>query len=113
MCRGYPNLARRYRSEFLVINRALAEVEDSKTKRLLREHYEAYQDLVADVIRAGQKEGLLRRDIPARIGAWHLIHTALGYLFTRPLEAQVRRDPAYEASLAEAAVDGLLPKGKT
>ncbi len=108
ICGGYPGLARRYEREFRVINRALAEAEDARTRALLREHYEAYESLLVRIIQAGQRQGLLRRDIPARLAAWHLIHTALGYLFTRPLGPAAHRDPAYETMLVEAALGGLL-----
>jgi len=110
IARGYPELARRYEREFSIINRALAEAGDAKTRSLLRAHYEAYERLLVGVIRAGQAQGLLRRDIPARLAAWHLIHTALGYLFTRPLSPEAHRDPAYETLMAEAALGGLVAR---
>lgn len=112
ICLGYPALARRHKKEFLIINRALAEVGDARTRALLRAHYESYETLLAGIIRDGQNQGQLRTDISAQVGAWHVIHAALGYLFTQPLKSPAHCHAHYECSLAEAALGGLL-KGET
>ena len=107
---GYQELANRYKEDFLVVNRALAEVSDSKTKEILRQHYEDYAKLLSKIIRRGQKEGTLRKDIRPRTAAWHLIHSALGYLYTTPLESADHQSSHYFQSLADLAVDSLLVK---
>lgn len=109
MCLGYPELALRFSDEFAVIHRALADPQDREIRRLLKEHYVQYSKFLTVIIEEGQRRKLLRDDIPAEVASWHLIHHALGYLFTRPLEAGSK---CYDFSvqLAIAALDGLLTK---
>jgi TetR/AcrR family transcriptional regulator len=107
-CREYPAIAREHDREFRVINRALAELEDEKSRALLREHYDAYHTVISALIEDGQKRGKLRADIKASTGAWHLINTALGFLLTKELRAPSQADSAYESGVAEAALSGLL-----
>lgn len=104
----YPALSRTHAKDFVIINRALAEGQDGMSQKMLRGHYEGYVSVLEAIITRGQVQGRLRRDVPAEVGAWHLIHAALGYFFTRPLKARGQSGPCYEAGLAELALSGLL-----
>jgi TetR/AcrR family transcriptional regulator len=107
ICRGYPELSRRYQREFRIINQALMEANDPKTRRMLVDHYHAYRDFLQGLIEQGQRTGVLRRDIPAAIGAWHVIHSALGFLMTQPIRNEAQSPKDFE-SLADATLSGLL-----
>ncbi len=107
-CRRYPEIARAHEREFRVINRALAELEDERSRELLRGHYETYHREVSGLIEDCQRRGSLRRDISASVGAWHLINAALGFLFTKGLESSSQKATDYEAGLATAALAGLM-----
>jgi AcrR family transcriptional regulator len=109
ICLGYPVLSRRYREEFRIVNQTLVHVNDRTTRLLLVRHYESYHAFLQNLIERGQQNGTLRKDIPASVGAWHMIHSALGFLMTQNLrgEAQSRRDAQ---KLAEATLSGLISK---
>lgn len=109
ICLGYPDLSLRYREEFRIVNQTLVHVNDRKTRLLLVRHYESYHAFLQKLIERGQQNGTLRTDIPASIGAWHMIHSALGFLMTQDLrgEEQSRRDAQ---KLAEATLSGLISK---
>jgi len=107
ICDAYPELARRYSREFRIINQAIFEGKDPKTRRLLEDHYNAYHQFIEALIKRGQQTGGLRRDIPAAVGAWHMIHSALGLLMLQ----EVRREefsPRGLALLSNATLFGLL-----
>ena len=51
--------------------------------------------------------GALRRDIPAAAGAWHMIHSALGFLMTQELRGEATASMHIDA-FADATLGGLL-----
>src|SRR5687767_5736263 len=85
VCLGYPALALRYEREFRIINQALLEARDARSRELLATHYDGYRRFLQQLIEQGQREGSLRGDIPAAAGAWHMIHCALGFLMTQEI----------------------------
>lgn len=107
VCRAYPELSRRYGREFRIINRTLVEAGDRETTEALTRHYDAYRSVLQKLIEKGQGSGALRRDIPASVGAWHLIHSALGYLMTEDVRMDVRSTRDLDG-LADVALAGLL-----
>jgi TetR/AcrR family transcriptional regulator len=107
VCGAYPELSKRYEREFRVINQTLVEVNDPKAREVLSEHYHAYHAFLQKLIERGQHSGALRRDIPASIGAWHVIHSALGYLMMLPVHSEVRSVKNFE-SLTDAVLGGLM-----
>lgn len=107
ICRAYPELSRRYGREFRIINQSLVEANDSETREALARHYDAYRALLEGLIEKGQSVGSLRRDIPASVGAWHLIHSALGFLMTQEIRPGVSSSKDLE-TLADAALVGLM-----
>jgi len=109
ICRAYPDLSRRYRREFRIINQAVVGPKDPQTREVLARHYEAYHAFFQELIENGQRAGDLRRDIPAAVGAWHMIHSALGFLMMQ----EVRRDTQSSKDLeglADATLAGLLKR---
>jgi len=107
ICRAYPDLARRYEKEFRIINQSVIEARDPETRAALGRHYEAYHAFLRDLIEKGQQAGALRRDIPADVGAWHMIHGALGFLMMQGVNLGPRF-PQDVACLADATLNGLL-----
>jgi len=107
ICRAYPELSRRYRREFRIINQMLVAPKDPKTHEMLARHYEAYRDFCQELIEKGQRTGALRRDIPPAVGAWHMIHCALGFLMMQEVRRKRLSSRDFEG-LAEATLGGLL-----
>jgi len=107
ICRAYPELSRRYRREFRVINQSLVETKDPATRKLLERHYDAYRAFFQELIEKGQRAGALRRDVPAAVGAWHMIHCALGYLMMQGVRHGALSSQDLEG-LSDATLAGLL-----
>jgi AcrR family transcriptional regulator len=107
ICRAYPEMARRYRREFRIINQTLVDCSDAKIREALTRHYDAYRAFLQDLIEKGQQTGALRRDIPAHVSAWHMIHAALGFLMAEEVRTNVRSAKDMEA-FAYATLGGLL-----
>jgi AcrR family transcriptional regulator len=103
ICYAYPKLARRFHREFSVINQALVAANDPATWKILARHYDVYQSFLQMLIERGQQAGRLRWDIPAAVGAWHIIHSALGFLMTQPIRKRANSAKDFER-LAEAAL---------
>ena len=107
VCCAYPELSHRYRREFRIINQALVDAKGLETREALVSQYEAYRAFLQELIEEGQRTGALRRDISATVGAWHMIHSALGFLMMQ----EIRRDPMSSKDLEElvdATLGGLL-----
>ena len=107
ICHAYPELARRFHREFSVINQALVAANDPATQKILARHYDAYHGFLQMLIERGQQAGSLRRDIPATVGAWHIIHSALGFLMIQPVRKSADSAREFER-LAEVALTGLI-----
>ena len=107
ICHAYPELARQYGREFRIINESIFEARDPKIREALDRHYNAYRAFIERLIKQGQKTGALRQDIPAAVGAWHMIHSALGMLMMKEVrqDQQVSREFKW---LAEATLGGLM-----
>jgi TetR/AcrR family transcriptional regulator len=107
ICLAYPELSRTYQREFRIINQALLEAHDPRVQSLLLAHYDAYRLFLQNLIEEGQRMGSLRRDIPAAAGAWHMIHSALGFLMTQEIRREGKSLMHVEA-FADATLGGLL-----
>ncbi|HXA45802.1 MAG TPA: hypothetical protein VNZ25_09870 [Candidatus Angelobacter sp.] len=107
ICRAYPELSRCYEREFRVINQALVQANDPTTRKILARHYDTYRIFLQNLIEKGQRNGVLRRDIPATTGAWHIIHSALGFLMTQPIRMKAQSLKDFE-QLTDATLSGLL-----
>jgi AcrR family transcriptional regulator len=107
ICRAYPELSRRYGREFRIINESVFEARDPETRATLSRHYDAYRVFLKALIKKGQRAGSLRKDIPAEVGAWHMIHCALGFLMMQEVRKH-GQSPKDQAGLADATLAGLL-----
>ena len=106
LCLSYPALARRLDVESRVIARALAERPTGAVRSALRRHYEAYETLLAGLVRRAQAEGSLRRDVHPETAAWHFIHAAVGYQLTLDLATPGRRRRGFAPALGRLLLDG-------
>jgi AcrR family transcriptional regulator len=106
ICHAYPELSERYQREFRIVNQTLVQTDDPKTRGMLADHYQAYHAFLEKLIAQGQQSGVFRRDVPASVGAWHIIQAALGYLMTQNIRlAYSSKD---FASLTNVILEGLM-----
>jgi AcrR family transcriptional regulator len=96
--------ARQHALEFRIVHRALVETQDEEILALLRGFYQESETLLAGIISEGQQSGVFRRSLDPRVGAWELIHTALGYTLTLSLGLPI----AGEADHLPRAIECLL-----
>jgi AcrR family transcriptional regulator len=71
--------------EFRIVQRALVETGDEEMLAPLRAFAQDSERLLAGIIGEGQQSGVFRRSLDPHVGAWELIHTALGATLTRSL----------------------------
>ena len=100
----YLGSTREHALEFRIMHRTLMETDDEEIVAFLRSFYLDSEALLAQIITEGQHAGVFRRTLDARVGAWELIRTALGYTLTLPLGIPLYEEPDY----LPRAIDCLL-----
>jgi AcrR family transcriptional regulator len=81
--------------DFSIMHRSLVETDDAEIAACLRQFYLDSENMLATVIKEGQEAGAFRTDFDARVGAWELIRTALGYTLTLPLGIPIYQEAGY------------------
>ena len=66
------------------------------------------EEFLAGVIGQGQQAGVFRRSLDPRVGAWQLMHAALGCVMTGPLAVPLHGEGGYAAQAIECAIHCLL-----
>jgi TetR/AcrR family transcriptional regulator len=94
--------------EFRIMHRALVETDDEEVVALLRAFYLDSESFLAGIIAEGQQSGVFRRSLDARVGAWELIRTGLGYTLTLPLGVPLYAQPDYIPRATECLLHCLL-----
>ena len=108
----YLGSTREHALEWDVMHRSLVEFHDEEIAAFLRQFYIDCETLLARVIREGQEGGVFRTSLDARVGAWQMIHTALGYTLTRPLGIPLYQDANYLPQAIECMLSCLLNPGR-
>src|SRR5262249_45443218 len=104
----YLGSTREQARELFIMHRTLIECDDAEIAALLRSFYLDSEELLAQIIRAGQQSGVFRRSLDARIGAWELIRAALGYSLTLPLGIPLYEEADYVPRAIECMLSSLL-----
>lgn len=100
----YLGSSRDHALEFHILHRTLIETDDEEILAFLRSFYLDSETFLAEIIEKGQQEGVFRRSLDPRIGAWEVIRSALGYTLTLPLGI-----PLYaETDHTSRAIDCML-----
>jgi AcrR family transcriptional regulator len=97
-----------YSLAFQLIHRLLLDGADDGIMGALRAYYLEVEALLAGIIAEGQQAGVFRRSLDARVGAWQMIQTAVGYKMTQSLAAPVFAEPDYQARAIDCLLDCLL-----
>lgn len=104
----YLGSTREHALEYQIMHRTLVETHDEEISAFLRQFYLDSETLLARVIREGQDSGIFRRDLDSRVGAWQMIHTALGYTLTQPLEVPLYQEEGYLSRAIACMLQCLL-----
>jgi AcrR family transcriptional regulator len=104
----YLGSTREHALELGIMHRTLIEARDDEIVECLRAFYLDSEQLLAEVIAQGQQTGVFRRSFDARVGAWELIRTALGYSLTRPLGIPLYEREDYLPQAIECLLACLL-----
>lgn len=94
--------------ELGVLHRTLLETDDEEIIASLREFYLESEAVLSQIIAEGQQAGVFRRSLDARVGAWELIRTALGYTLTVPLGVPLYSEPDYLPRAIECMLQCLI-----
>jgi AcrR family transcriptional regulator len=120
---NYPHVSERFAESFVMIDRAMASLGSASGHRdrdvpdvrpLLINHYAAYEQLVASIVRRGQEAGQFRSDVDPLVATWYLIDAAMAWRISHNLGSEVFARPHFIEDLAKLLMDGLLhkPAGK-
>ena len=93
--------------DFRLMHSSLVDVDDKEIADCLRTFYLDSETMLAQVIREGQETGVFRKNLDARIGAWELIRTALGYTLTLPLGIPLYQEAGYVPKAIECLLKCL------
>jgi AcrR family transcriptional regulator len=104
----YLGSTRQHALELRILHRTLIETDDEEISSCLRQFYLDSEALLAGVIAEGQAAGVFRSDLDARVGAWELIRTALGYTLTLPLGIPLYEESDYVARAIRCMFSCLL-----
>ena len=94
--------------EIRIMHRTLVEMDDAEIAACLRAFYLDSEKFLAQILREGQEAGLIRKEFDARVGAWELIRTALGYTLTQPLAIPLYEDETYQQKAIDCLLHGML-----
>lgn len=100
----YLGSTREHALDFHIMHRSLVETDDEEIADCLRTFYLDSEKMLAAVIREGQQSGVFRADLDARVGAWELIRTALGYTLTLPLRIPIYQEKDYVRQAIECTL---------
>jgi AcrR family transcriptional regulator len=104
----YLECVQTHADDLHAIHRVLAEGPDADVLELLRGFYLEAEALLARVIAEGQQTGVFRRPLDARVAAWEMIRSALGYSLTLPLGIPLFAEPDYLHRAVECLLHCLL-----
>jgi AcrR family transcriptional regulator len=92
---------------FRAVARALLEGEE-EVVAAVGGFVTRWEEFLVGLIRQGQQSGVFRRSLDPRVGAWQLIHAALGGVLTQPLGVPLHEQANYAAQAIECAIQSLL-----
>jgi AcrR family transcriptional regulator len=75
----FPDHLRELEDAYHVIHGALATSRDRKVMAVMREHYEDIEKFFCQIVKAGQDQGIFRRELEPKVPAWQLINVGIGY----------------------------------
>ncbi len=99
---------REHTLEIRIMHRTLVEMDDAEIVACLRAFYLDSEKFLSQILREGQEVGLFRKEFDARVGAWELIRTALGYTLTQPLAIPLYEDETYQQKAIACLLHGML-----
>jgi TetR/AcrR family transcriptional regulator len=97
-----------YSLAFQLMHRLLLDGAEPAIMDVLRKFYLDVEALLAGIISDGQQSGVFRRSLDARIGAWQMIQTAVGYKMTQPVDADVFAEADYVPRAIDCLLDCLI-----
>ncbi len=90
-----------------LVFRSLAEGGGAAVLEPLRVFFLDCETYLAGIISEGQQAGVFRRSPDPRVGAWQLLHAALGQAATRPLGLAPHGEPESLSRAIEGLMHGL------
>jgi AcrR family transcriptional regulator len=104
----YLNAARSQAADFRILHRAVTEAAEEEVKAGIRAYYLDCEGLLAQLIAEGQQSGVFRRNLDPRVGAWELMHAAVGHTLLASLEVPLHQEEDYLARAVDCLFHALL-----
>jgi AcrR family transcriptional regulator len=102
IARAFPEHIHELEDAYRVLHGAMVTSRDRKVVAVLRDYFEQIEAFFCQIVAAGHKTGVFRRDLEPRVLAWQLIYAGTGY-------AMVVLNLAQSGDFSvEEAIDALL-----
>lgn len=104
----YLQSVQNHSAEFRILHRTLVESDDPEVMAEIRAFYLECETILVRIIQVGQQNGVIKRTLNPRVGAWELIRSALGYTMTLPLQMPILQEADYLKSATDCLLNSLL-----
>lgn len=91
----FPRYVETQRGLFRVIERAAASAGNETTRSALRQYYDQFVKLLANIIREGRADGSINSEIEALDLAWMLTMNGVGFCLMSGLQFEYFADPRF------------------
>jgi TetR/AcrR family fatty acid metabolism transcriptional regulator len=95
------------RSDFEILHGVIRQGGAEETLAV-RAYYLDFEAFLTQLIGEGQQSGVFRRNLDPRIGAWELLHSALGRTITAPLAMPLHQEQEYVTRAVDCLLHALL-----
>jgi AcrR family transcriptional regulator len=103
----FPRYCEQNRQRFRVVERALASVEDPKTRSMIRGYYEGIVESLTRLVEEGRADGSVRADVAPESLAWLFTMNGIGFCLLSALEIPAITSPRFPADLRHI-VTGMI-----
>jgi AcrR family transcriptional regulator len=103
----YLRALRDQAADYAILHVALQEGGEEEV-HAVRAYYAEFEAFLAQLIGEGQQSGVFRRNLDPRVGAWELIHSALGQTLTALLGMPLHQEDDYSTRAVDCLFHALL-----
>lgn len=95
---------------YRILFHASTELTEPQIQQAIREHYASYVRYIAGIIKKAQDAGEIRKDVPADMLTWQIVHAGIGFAMIRLLDVAGHGTPAFVAETVRLVLEMLAPR---
>lgn len=103
----FPRYCEQNRLRFRVVERALASVDDEKTRAMIRGYYEGIVESLRSLVEEGRADGSVRTDVAPESLAWLFTMNGIGFCLLSALDIPAITSPQFPKDLRQI-VTGMI-----